>query len=260
MSLNPVWWRPPGEYTRHGTVRVITGPQVVYAVGCYAYPEGYVGRRPGQDVSVELIPEPSNPHDPSAVSLEVDRRRIGYLTRRVAATWHPIVAHLNANGERVEAPGTVVRLAYDEVDADHDLGVCVSLPFRSSALIYRAVEHLGATPNCPQRRISIHRGQFRDVVARLVDAGQEVVRVVTVREGMDPAYKRGPRPCLDVFWDDELIAVVPSGRDDYHYLCAHLTDPAVVPVLYVRSDPNWDAGDRMVQLWAVCLDSPREPC
>ena len=252
MPQDPIWWRPDGAYVRNDTVRRVSGDHTVNAVGCYAYPAGYKGLLAGADVMVELIPEPDNPHDPLAVSLEVDQRRVGYLSRIVASTWHPVVAQFNATGERVEAPGRVVDLLYDQVDTDQTLGIVVSLPWPSDILMWRATADLGTELGAPWTKVAIHRDQFLDTHVRLVADGQEVVHPVILTPGVDGSYKRGPQPCLDVWWGDDLVAVVPSrpgpGPGNYDALVHLLDDPRLITVVYVRS---MGAGDRMVQLWAL---------
>jgi hypothetical protein len=40
----------------------------------------------------ELVPEPSNPHDPNAVRVDIDGRCVGYLSREHAAELGPAIA------------------------------------------------------------------------------------------------------------------------------------------------------------------------
>jgi hypothetical protein len=45
-----------------------------------------------------LMPEPDNPHDPQAVAVHIDERRVGYLARNDAARYHAAVADIQASG------------------------------------------------------------------------------------------------------------------------------------------------------------------
>jgi hypothetical protein len=48
----------------------------------------------GQDrleTTAALIPEPTNPHDPNAVRVEIDSRLVGYLPRAAALAYGPLV-------------------------------------------------------------------------------------------------------------------------------------------------------------------------
>src|ERR1700733_15045594 len=43
-----------------------------------------------------LMPEPQNPHDPSAIIVWVMGGKVGYLSRELAAHWQPILVRLHA--------------------------------------------------------------------------------------------------------------------------------------------------------------------
>ena len=43
------------------------------------------------ETTAALVPEPSNPHDPNAVKVEIDGRLVGYLPRRAAIAYGPLV-------------------------------------------------------------------------------------------------------------------------------------------------------------------------
>jgi HIRAN domain len=51
------------------------------------------GSSPGQDVAhdciAELVPEPTNPHDPNAIMVRVEGRCVGYLSRQNAVKFGP---------------------------------------------------------------------------------------------------------------------------------------------------------------------------
>ena len=43
------------------------------------------------EVTAALIPEPSNPHDPNAVRVEIDGKLVGYLPRAAAVAYGPLI-------------------------------------------------------------------------------------------------------------------------------------------------------------------------
>lgn len=52
----------------------------------------------------ELVPEPLNPHDPTALAVDVDGVRVGYVSARAAEHMHWRVRELNSRGLAVEVP------------------------------------------------------------------------------------------------------------------------------------------------------------
>ena len=43
------------------------------------------------ETTAALIPEPTNPHDPNAVKVEIDGKLVGYLPRQAAIDYGPLV-------------------------------------------------------------------------------------------------------------------------------------------------------------------------
>ncbi|MDH6199089.1 hypothetical protein M2272_005756 [Mycobacterium frederiksbergense] len=64
----------------------------------------------------ELIPEPSNPHDPWAISVRADGCTVGYLPREDCRGWANVVRRVVASGYVPVVPGRVY--AFDAVDWD----------------------------------------------------------------------------------------------------------------------------------------------
>jgi len=77
------------------------------------------------ETTAALVPEPSNPHDPNAVRVEIDGRLVGYLPRAAAVAYGPVVR------EPVERGRTAV---CDAMVAGRGgvLGVFLRLPDRHS--------------------------------------------------------------------------------------------------------------------------------
>lgn len=53
------------------------------------------GWKPGTDTAfdcmAELVPEPTNPHDPNAIMVQIDGRCVGYLSRDDAVVYGPAI-------------------------------------------------------------------------------------------------------------------------------------------------------------------------
>lgn len=117
--------RKPGEYTRPGrTERVVTWEQAksiskddersldevpYYWVGLRGSQENWVASRPYHPDIVhelwgELVPEPRNRHDPTALAVDLDAVRAGYVSARAAAHMHWRVREMNVRGFAVEVP------------------------------------------------------------------------------------------------------------------------------------------------------------
>jgi hypothetical protein len=68
-----------------------------------------------QDCTFELVPEPDNPYDDTAVSIRRNDDVLGYLPAEVAEDCFPVLAKVAAKGQLILASGTVwaKRSAYD---------------------------------------------------------------------------------------------------------------------------------------------------
>lgn len=58
-------------------------------------------------VLVELVPEPENPFDPTAVAVDFRDSTVGYLGPTFAAYWHPVILALNVTGRHALAYGVI---------------------------------------------------------------------------------------------------------------------------------------------------------
>lgn len=61
----------------------------------------------GHSVLVELVPEPANPFDATAVAVDFRDSTVGYLGPTFAAYWHPVILALNATGRHALAYGVI---------------------------------------------------------------------------------------------------------------------------------------------------------
>lgn len=58
-------------------------------------------------LELEMIPEPGNPWDRSAVAIDFDGQRIGYLPAQIAPAWQPYVLVKRKAGIAIFLPGTL---------------------------------------------------------------------------------------------------------------------------------------------------------
>lgn len=63
--------------------------------GVMFYPDAFLGRSPGHVVDLELVPERFNRHDVTAVSVDHEGVRVGYLAASEAARWHDVLLAAN---------------------------------------------------------------------------------------------------------------------------------------------------------------------
>lgn len=106
------------------TADVPAGEGAVWMVGDGGYGIGAVGesnyqpalealaggRKPRGvrlNVMAELVPEDENPHDAQAVAVDIEGRRVGYLSRKHARVFREEVASARAEGMRVHCRGRI---------------------------------------------------------------------------------------------------------------------------------------------------------
>lgn len=61
-----------------------------------------------KDCQAELVPEPSNPYDPGAISVYIEGHHVGYLTRDAARAFAPVAGRLAQRGYTAVCRATVV--------------------------------------------------------------------------------------------------------------------------------------------------------
>lgn len=128
MSRAASYIRQKGEYVRPA-VRLLlmsADPFDAWARGVVFHAGAFAGKKPGQLVEVELVPEPGNPHDSHAVALDHDGRRFGYLSSFIADTWHDIVRAANTSGYSLWVRGRLQQ--FEDDDGAHHLSPTLLLP------------------------------------------------------------------------------------------------------------------------------------
>ena len=76
----------------------LEGDELVRVVGTSHYQDALLelsGRRGDEELRLDkvavLVPEPDNPHDPSAIAVHIDGRLVGYLSREENRRWLDVV-------------------------------------------------------------------------------------------------------------------------------------------------------------------------
>lgn len=161
--------RAAGEYVRPAKVLVLidrAGPQgegFAKAVRGVPYHRNrFHGRKDGDQVWLELVPEPRNVHDSHAVAVDFECHRIGYLPADQADSFHDIVCAANKNGYVAR---TTARLSgYEFETGESHFVPMIVLP------TYERLREIGT------------RFGLRDEVVRLVGAFDADTRWRIIRE------------------------------------------------------------------------------
>lgn len=124
-----------------------------------------------QECTFELVPEPDNPYDDTAVSIRRNDDVLGYLPAEVAEDYFPVLAKVAAKGQLILASGTVwaKRSAYDSgigVNLRVDLPLVRSLATVTGGRGKKSVK-LPRTygRKNPTYRMGLHPGADRPIVA-----------------------------------------------------------------------------------------------
>jgi len=112
---------------------LLVGHRLVNVAGESHYQEALrelVGPTTAAEIAVDteavLVPEPSNPHDPNAVMVQIDGKLVGYLPRDDAVAYGPALREL---GERGRAGACEARIAgRRDGGGTPNLGVFLRLP------------------------------------------------------------------------------------------------------------------------------------
>ena len=125
-ELSGVWRRPAGEYIP-GPLRLLLCSmeegRFAYVKadldfdekdtfltglrGNYYHPDAYSDVTLWGEVWFELVPEPSNPHDPHALAADLNGVRAGYVGASMAPYYQWLVRATNASGKRCLVPGFI---------------------------------------------------------------------------------------------------------------------------------------------------------
>ncbi|QHK21810.1 hypothetical protein GU243_21460 [Pseudarthrobacter psychrotolerans] len=106
---------PADEYVRPGgraELKPKTWVDNHYVRGASFHAENFAGLKAGDEIALELVPEPGNPYDRWAVALHLQGRRVGYVSAEDSGLWHDVVFAYNRTGSAVYADAFVH--TYDE--------------------------------------------------------------------------------------------------------------------------------------------------
>jgi hypothetical protein len=84
-----------------------------------------------REVDAALVPEPTNPHDPNAVRVEIDGELVGYLSREDAVRYGPAVQRLREHGRLLVSSAVIS--GRGEGSETPNLGLFLSLPSPTEA-------------------------------------------------------------------------------------------------------------------------------
>jgi HIRAN domain-containing protein len=69
-----------------------------------------------REVTAQLLTEPANPHDPNAVSVQVEGQTVGYLPREIAPKYASVLTSMRYFGLLPSVPAHMWARAYDDYD------------------------------------------------------------------------------------------------------------------------------------------------
>jgi len=150
-------------------------------------PYRFDGHAIGDRILLELVPEPYNPADTTAVACDYDGHRVGYLFSNVAADWHDVVRAAKAAGVAVLLPAQL------HADDFHD---------RPDGLIPRVL-----IPNWAHRLALFAKFGLADLLDELL-ARLDAENPELVRELLEASWEAEYRP--------EVISAVSKYADAYH--------------------------------------------
>jgi hypothetical protein len=115
-----------------------------YQDSLWALCGGSKGDRIRHKIVAVLVPEPGNPHDPNAISVQIDGKLVGYLAREAATQYLPGLRRaMERCGGHVALEGVIVGGGYYD-DGPGRLGVWLEHDPRD----------FGVTPTSPVRRLA----------------------------------------------------------------------------------------------------------
>jgi len=125
-DLSGVWRRPAGEYVpglarlqlcsmeearfAHVKADLDLDERETFLTGIRGndfHPEAYTDATLRGEVWFELVPEPSNPHDPHALALDLNGVRAGHVGASMAPYYQWLVRAANGSGKRCLVPGFI---------------------------------------------------------------------------------------------------------------------------------------------------------
>ncbi|HZI90951.1 MAG TPA: HIRAN domain-containing protein [Thermoleophilaceae bacterium] len=117
----------------HPRTTLLIGGRLVNVAGESHYQEALreiVGATAEREIAMDtealLIPEPTNPHDPNAVMVQIDGKVVGYLPRDEAVAYGPALAELAARGRTGACEARIAGRGGDS--GTSNLGVFLRLP------------------------------------------------------------------------------------------------------------------------------------
>lgn len=92
---------------------LLKGSRIVNTIGNQYYTEAW-DKIDSNIVFVELIPEPQNPYDRTAVAVTINNELVGHLTRSVANEYFNSIVKLNQTGYSLQVEGEILEAPNDK--------------------------------------------------------------------------------------------------------------------------------------------------
>ncbi len=172
---------------------------------------------------VELIPEPSGPRGPWAISVRVERRTIGYLDAETAQSWAGPIRRIIASGFIPTTSGRIWYSEYDgwdgtEARASVQLGLgeaCDAIPLNEPPTVPYTI-----LPRSAIVQVTKEHEHF-DVLRKFVPADGHGVLIVTLHENAPESGKA--KPHVEVRVDGQRVGqLTPQMSQRFAPLIQHL--------------------------------------
>ena len=112
-----------------------------------------------KEAIAQLIPEPANPHDPNAVSVQVDGKLVGYLPKEIAPKYAPVLASMRYSGLIPSAPAHLWARAFDDYDEKLDGTYVVVRRYHTAVFIALAepdqIQPINLAPPRPRAELPV---------------------------------------------------------------------------------------------------------
>ncbi|WP_197023617.1 HIRAN domain-containing protein [Rhodococcus sp. UNC363MFTsu5.1] len=199
----------------------------------------YAGRIPENgselDLVAYLVPEPHNPHDSNAVSVEVGGAIVGYLPREDAVRYSPVLRALTDQGLQPFAPCQVWASEWEGTEWDDRGRAVPRTVFRARVTVGIGEPHLCVPANLPpqQGHVMLPYGsavqiggedKHMDAIAPFLRSEGECWAYATLH-AVTEQLARTSREVVEVRLDGRLVGqMTPKMSESYLPVIAHLAE------------------------------------
>ncbi|WP_344880922.1 HIRAN domain-containing protein [Zhihengliuella alba] len=175
-----------------------------------------------EDVEADLVPEPSNPKDPLAVSVRVRGHIVGYLDREAARELAPELHRLAASGYRATTRGSIFAQYRDGYDSSQKATlhsqVHVQLPAAGNVLPVNqgSLDGVVVLPRGGSLQVTGEEHHFEHLFDYVTERGEAPV-ILTLHRIERPAKSGPARELAEVRLDGERIGEL-TAASSKHFL------------------------------------------